>query len=255
MKFVKKYLPLLLIVGISLAIWIAGLHHYLNFDTLRTYHQDLQNFVMQHLILSLLVYAFLYIAIVGLSLPVATFMTLLGGFLFGQVLGTVMVVLSATLGATLLFLAMRSASESFVEKKAGPWLKKMQKGFQENALYYLMTLRLIPLFPFVAVNLAAAVLQIPLRTFFWGTLVGIIPGSFVYVSIGNALKDVIQEPNFSPKIILEPHILIGFIGLGILSLLPVLYKHYLQHRSKKLQNHSRPDKRAQRSSSNTRPRK
>ena len=231
MKSFKKYLPLLLIILVSLTVWAMGLHHYLNFDTLRFYHQDLQTFVMENLILALFVYAILYITIVGLSLPVATFMTLLGGFLFGQVLGTVIVVISATLGATILFLAMRSASESYVREKAGPWLQKMKKGFQENALYYLWTLRLIPLFPFVAVNLAAAFLQIPLRTFFWGTLIGIIPGSFVYVSIGNGLKDVIQEPNFSPKIILEPHILIGFIGLGILSLLPVLYKRY--HRKSK----------------------
>lgn len=228
MKSFKKYFPLLLIIFISLTLWVTGLHHYLNFDSLRIYQQDLQTFVMNHLILALLIYSLLYITIVGLSLPVATFMTLLGGFLFGQVLGTIVVVISATLGATILFLAMRSASESYIQEKAGPWLQKMKKGFQENALYYLWTLRLIPLFPFVAVNLAAAVLQIPLRTFFWGTLIGIIPGSFVYVSIGNGLKDVIQEPDFSPKIILQPHILIGFIGLGILSLLPVLYKKYHQ---------------------------
>ena len=80
----------------------------------------------------------------------------------------------------------------------------------------------------MAVNLVAAVLQIPLRTFFWGTFIDIIPGSFVYVSIGNGLKDVIQEPSFSNKIILEPYIMIGLIGLGILSLLQVLYKRYHQ---------------------------
>ena len=226
MKSFKKYLPLLLIVGVSLAVWATGLHHYLSFDTLRVYHQDLEGFVAQYLLLSILIYSVLYIAIVGFSLPVATFMTLLGGFLFGQILGTVMVVISATLGATILFLAMRSASEFYVRERAGPWLQKMHKGFEENALYYLFTLRLIPLFPFVAVNFVAAFFQIPLRTFFWGTFIGIIPGSFVYVSLGNGFKNVIQDPNFSPKVILEPHLLIGFIGLGILSLLPVLYKNY-----------------------------
>lgn len=228
MKSLKKYLPILLIILASLTVWATGLYHYFSFDTLLIYHLELQHFVMQHLVMALLIYSILYVAVVGLSIPVATFMTLLGGFLFGQFLGTVMVVISATLGATILFLAMRSASESYVREKAGLWLKKMQKGFQENALYYLWTLRLIPLFPFVAVNLVTAILQIPLRTFFWGTFIGIIPGSFVYVSIGNGLKDVIQEHSFSPKIILEPHIMIGLIGLGILSLLPVLYKRYHQ---------------------------
>lgn len=228
MKSLKKYLPILLIILASLTVWLTGLYHYLSFDTLRIYHLELEHFVMQHLVMALLIYSILYVAVVGLSIPVASFMSLLGGFLFGQFLGTVTVVISATLGATILFLAMRSASASYVREKAGPWLKKMQKGFQENALYYLWTLRLIPLFPFVAVNLVAAILQIPLRTFFWGTLIGIIPGTFVYVSIGNGLKHVIQEPSFSREIILEPHIMVGLIGLGILSLLPVLYKRYHQ---------------------------
>jgi len=228
MKYLKKYFPLLLIVFASFVVWGTGLHHYLNLDILRLYHQDLQHFVMQRLVIAVLIYSIVCITVVSLSLPVAGFMTLLGGFLFGQILGTIAVVISATLGAIILFMAMRIASESYVREKAGPWLKKMQKGFQENALYYLWTLRLIPLFPFVAVNLVAAILQIPLRIFFWGTFIGIIPGSFVYVSIGNGLKDVIQEPNFSAKIILEPPMLIGLVGLGILSLLPVLYKRYYQ---------------------------
>lgn len=228
MNSLKKYLPLFFIVLASLAVWVTGFYHYFNFDALRLYNKEIQHFVVQHLFLSILTYSILYIAIVGLSVPVATFMTLLGGFLFGQIVGTMTVVLSATLGATILFLAVRYASESFIAEKTGLWVQKMQRGFQDNALYYLLMLRLIPIFPFVAVNLVAAILQIPLRTFFWGTFIGIIPGSFVYVSIGNSLKDVIQEPNFSPKIILEPHIIIGFIGLGILSLLPVLYKRYHQ---------------------------
>ncbi len=226
MKSFKRYFPLLLILLASLTVWATGLYQYLNFDTLRLYHQDLQNMITDHLILALLIYSLLYMATVALSLPVATFMTLLGGFLFGLMLGTVTVVISATLGGAIVFLAMRSASESYVNEKAGPWIKKMQKGFKENAFYYLLTLRLVPLFPFVAVNIAAAVMQIPLRIFILGTFIGIIPGSFVYVSIGNGLKDVILEPNFSPQIILEPHILIGLIGLGVLSLLPVLYKRY-----------------------------
>jgi uncharacterized membrane protein YdjX (TVP38/TMEM64 family) len=226
MKSFKRYFPLLLIILASLTVWATGLYQYLSFDTLRIYHQDLQEVLVDHLILALLVYSLLYMTTVALSLPVATFMTLLGGFLFGLMLGTVTVVISATLGGTIVFLAMRSASESYVNEKAGPWIKKMQKGFKENAFSYLLTLRLVPLFPFVAVNIAAAVMQIPLRIFILGTFIGIMPGSFVYVSIGNGLKDVILEPNFSPQIILEPHILIGLIGLGVLSLLPVFYKRY-----------------------------
>ena len=95
---------------------------------------------------------------------------------------------------------------------------------------YLLTLRLIPIFPFVAVNLAAALFQIPFKTFAFGTFLGIIPGSFVYVSMGVALQEVIQKPDFSPRIVLDPKILIALTGLGILSFLPVLYKRFKKNK-------------------------
>ena len=226
----KKYAPFLAIVVASISVWALGLHHYLSFDVLKSSQQVLQSFVEQHFVLALFGYAIAYIAIVALSIPGATFMTLLGGFLFGQFFGTVSVVMSATLGATLLYLATRSATETYINQKAGPWIQKMKAGFQENAFSYLLTLRLIPLFPFVAINLGAAILQVSLRTFFWGTLIGIIPGSFVYVSLGTGLRDVIQTSELSPQLILKPPIIAGLVGLGLLSLLPVLYKKFRQNR-------------------------
>jgi len=204
--------------------WIFDLHHYFSFETFKAHQKYLDLFITQNLFLSVVIYSAIYVTVVGLSIPGATFMTLVGGFLLGQWVGTLCVVVSATLGATLLFLSVKMASSDLLSKKTGPFAKKMQEGFQENAFYYLLTLRLIPLFPFVAVNLAAALFQIPLGTFFFGTLFGIIPGSFVYVSMGVALREVIQKPDISPNIILDPKILVAFIGLGILSLLPVLYK-------------------------------
>lgn len=222
----KKYLPLLCIALISFIAWGFGLHHYLSFEALKIHQHSLDMFILQHRSVSLLIYIVLYVCVVTLSLPVAAFMTLAGGLCFGQMLGTVGAVVGATVGASLLFLSARRASPDQLSQKNGTWMQKMQKGFQENAFFYLLTLRLIPIFPFVGINLAAALLRIPFQTFFWGTLLGILPGSFVYVSLGVALKAVIQQPNFSPHIILDPHILIAFIGLGILSILPILYKNF-----------------------------
>lgn len=226
MKPLKRYLPLLIIVAISLMAWTMGVHRLFSFDLLRTHQKDLETYINLYPLMSFATYMGLYIAIVGLSIPGATFMTLVGGFLFGQLVGTGLVVVSATIGATILFVTAKFASEDFLTRKAGPWMDKMKGGFQKNALYYLLTLRLIPIFPFVAINLVAAVFQIPLRTFIVGTFIGIIPGSFVYVSIGNALKDVILTPNLTPNIIVEPKFMIALVGLGILSLLPVLYKRF-----------------------------
>jgi uncharacterized membrane protein YdjX (TVP38/TMEM64 family) len=226
MKSLKRYLPIFIIVLISLAAWGMGVHHYLSFDTLRVHHADLETYINIYPLTSFAVYMGVYIALVGLSIPGAAFMTLTGGFLFGQLVGTGLVVMSATIGATILFVSAKMASEDLVSQKAGPWVDKMKAGFQKDAFYYLLTLRLIPIFPFVVINLVAAVFQIPLRTFVIGTFIGIIPGSFVYVSIGNALKDVILTTDLTPKIILEPKVVVALIGLGILSLLPILYRRF-----------------------------
>ncbi len=224
MKSMKRYVPLLIIGAISLMVWISGVHHYFSFEQLRLHHEDLETYINLYPVTSFALYMGVYIALVGLSIPGATFMTLTGGFLFGQMVGTGLVVISATIGATLLFISAKLASEGFLSRKAGPWFEKMKRGFQEDAFSYLLTLRLIPIFPFVAINLVAALFQIPLWTFVVTTFVGIIPGSFVYVSIGNAFKDLILTPNLTPTIVLEPKFMIALVGLGILSLLPVLYK-------------------------------
>jgi uncharacterized membrane protein YdjX (TVP38/TMEM64 family) len=197
MKSLKRYLPIFIIVLISLAAWGMGVHHYLSFDTLRVHHADLETYINIYPLTSFAVYMGVYIALVGLSIPGAAFMTLTGGFLFGQLVGTGLVVMSATIGATILFVSAKMASEDLVSQKAGPWVDKMK-----------------------------AVFQIPLRTFVIGTFIGIIPGSFVYVSIGNALKDVILTTDLTPKIILEPKVVVALIGLGILSLLPILYRRF-----------------------------
>ena len=230
MNAFNKYLPLFFLVVLSLLAWFLGLHHYLNLDTLKTHQEMLELYIENHQILSIIIYSGIYILVVSLSLPFATFMTLAGGLLFGQLIGTVVGVISATLGASILFLSAKMASKDLLIKKAGSWLQKMRRGFQENAFFYLLTLRLIPIFPFVAINLVAAILQIRFRTFFFGTLLGIIPGCFVYVSMGVALREVIKTPDFTPNLMLEPKILIALIGLGILSILPVVYK--LLHRSR-----------------------
>lgn len=227
---IKKFIPLIIILGLSITAIMFDLHHYFSFETFKTHQKVLEQFIAINLILSLIIYMASYITVVALSIPGATFMTLAGGFLFGQWMGTVMAVISATSGACFLFLSARMASSDLLAKKAGGFALRMQTGFQENAFSYLLTLRLIPLFPFVAVNLAAALFQIPMKTFFLGTLFGIIPGSFVYVSMGVALREVINTPDFSPSLVLDPKILMAFIGLGVLSLLPVLYKRLKKYR-------------------------
>jgi uncharacterized membrane protein YdjX (TVP38/TMEM64 family) len=107
----------------------------------------------------------------------------------------------------------------------------MEAGFQENAFNYLLVLRLIPLFPFWIVNLVPAFLGVKLRTYMLGTLIGIIPGSFVFASVGAGLGSVLDSgQEFSPSSVLTPQIVIALIGLAVLALLPVAYRKWRRRR-------------------------
>jgi uncharacterized membrane protein YdjX (TVP38/TMEM64 family) len=160
-----------------------------------------------------------YIAVTGLSLPGAVILTLAGGFLFGGVVGTLLVNVGATTGATLAFLTARYLLRDAVEQKFGTWLGPLQEGFAKNAFSYLMTLRLIPLFPFFVVNLVSGLTRVSLATYVAATALGIIPGSFVYAYAGRQLGTI-----NSLKEIASPNVIGAFVLLGLLALLPIAYK-------------------------------
>jgi uncharacterized membrane protein YdjX (TVP38/TMEM64 family) len=167
----------------------------------------------------------IYAAAIALSIPGGAILTIAGGFLFGVVAATCYVVIAATFGATILFLIARTALGDTLRRKAGPAVRRMEVGFRENALNYLLFLRLIPVFPFWLVNLVPAFLGVPLTTYIVATLVGIIPGSLVYASVGNGLGAVFDaggRPDLG--IIFKPEIILPIVGLAVLAILPVAYK-------------------------------
>ena len=153
-------------------------------------------------------------------------MTISGGLLFGQMIGTCMAVISASIGASILFLSVKYIAPDNIESRLGKFIEEMKLGFEKDAFFYLLSLRLMPIFPFVIINLAAAFFKTKLNIFFAATFIGIIPGSFVYTSIGVAMKRVIDTPEFSANIALDPKIIIALSGLGILSLIPIIWKKF-----------------------------
>ncbi|RCK41918.1 membrane protein [Thalassospira profundimaris] len=220
-----------LIAGLVIA-YCLGATDFLSFKTLHVHRDELEGLVAQNPVLSVAVFMLIYIVVVALSLPAGSILTIVGGFLFGVTAGTLYVVTAATLGALIVYLAARYAFYDYMRAKAGNALRKMQDGFAEDALSYLMVLRLVPLFPFWLVNLVPALLGVKIRAFLLGTLIGIIPGTFVYVSIGDglgALFDQGKTPDFG--IIFDPRILTPIIGLAILALIPVAYKKYRKHKA------------------------
>ena len=221
----KRLAPLAILVAGIVAFYGFGLNEYVSFDTLRDNRETLLSLVEEHTVLTALGYMAVYVAVVAFSLPGGALMTITGGFILGTVWGTLCVVFAATIGATILFLIAKTALGDPLRERTGPWMRKMEAGFGENALSYLLVLRLIPLFPFFVVNLVPAFLGVPLGVYVLGTLIGIIPGTFVYVSVGAGLGSIFDSGGgFTLEGILTPQIITALVGLAILALLPVIYK-------------------------------
>ena len=210
---------LAILIGIFFA---AGLDRYLSFEALADNRAALLAWTEANAAAAGVVYVLAYVAIVAGSLPGGAVATLTGGFLFGTVLGGALAVVGATVGATLLFLAARTALGDALRAKAGPALARLEAGFRENALSYMLVLRLVPAFPFFLVNLAPAFLGVPLRVYVIGTFFGILPGTFVFASVGAGLGAVFdrgERPDLG--ILLSAPVLLPLLALAALALVPV----------------------------------
>ena len=226
---VRRILPIAVLIAGFVAFFALDLNRFVSLDALKENRETLRMLVSDNGIVAILVFAAIYAAVTAFSLPGGAIMTLTGGFLFGWVGGGLIVVVGATVGATALFLIARTALGDVLHAKAGPFVSKMEDGFRQNALSYLLVLRLIPLFPFWLVNLVPAFLNVSLRVYVLGTFFGMIPGALVYASVGNGLSMVFEgggEPDLG--LILAPEILIPIIGLAALALIPVIYKKFIK---------------------------
>lgn len=223
----KRILPLAILVvliGVAVAFRVD---QYLTLDALRDNRAALIEFVEANGVLAAAVFVLAYAVVVALSVPGAAIMTLAGGFLFGIPLGASLTVLGATFGATLLFLIAQSAAGDFLRQRAGPFLARMSEGFSKNAFNYLLFLRLVPAFPFWAVNLAPALLGMRLIPFVTATALGIIPGTIVYTAFGASLGEVFDAGGeVDLKTVFSPTLIAALIGLGLLALLPVGLKRF-----------------------------
>jgi len=210
----------ILLVGIGAFVYF-DLGQYLSLDSLKANRTLLLDYTESHFALAVTVFIFVYILQTAFSLPGGAILTLTGGFLFGSLMGTFIVNIGATAGATLAFLAARYILRDWVEKKFGDRLDAIQSGFAQNAFSYLMTLRLIPAFPFFLVNLVSGLTRVNLGTYIMATSLGIIPGSFVFAFAGRQLGSI-----NSLSEIASPPVLLAFTLLGLLALMPIAYRKW-----------------------------
>lgn len=229
--FLLRLWPLYIIIaGLVLAV-SQGWHSYLTPSALAENAAYLDNLVKDKFLLVLLAYVVIYMLATAFMVP-ASALTIGGGFLFGVVIGAPATVVGATLGACILFFAARSSLGAVLKEKAGPFLGKMEAGFNEDALSYMFSLRLVPAVPFAVANIAPGILGAKFRDYFISTALGIIPGTVAYVWLGAALKGTLLEAAAAGEAI-DAGALIkssasnffpALVALGVVSLIPIIYK-------------------------------
>ncbi len=231
------------------AAYFAGLHRYLSLGVIAEHREALKTFVAEHLIAAVAIYMAVYIVTVALSLPGAAILSIIGGFLFGWALSAPITMVAATAGAVIVFQIVKTSLGAVVAERAGPFVKKLSAGFTEDAFNYLLFLRLVPAFPFFAVNAVAGLCRVNLRTFVSATIIGIIPGSIAFAWLGTGLDSIVDVQariyhrcvatsgmencmyNFDIGALVTQEILIAFAALGVVALIPVAFKYWKARRA------------------------
>jgi len=234
---VRRFLPAVVVVALLATAWYFGWLDRLSLSSLIADRARLASQVEQNFVLAVLAYLALYTGLVAISFPGASLLTITAGFLFGGLVAGAATVFSATAGAGIIFLVARSSAGDLLARKAGPFAARMSDGFNRNAFNYLLTLRLMPVFPFWVINIVPALFGMRLRPYLLATFLGIIPGTFAYAYVGAGLDSVIaaQEaanPGCSAAMtckidasaLLTPQIVTAMFALAAISVLPIVYR-------------------------------
>jgi uncharacterized membrane protein YdjX (TVP38/TMEM64 family) len=227
MRRLRRFIPLAILVVALIALWLGGVAQYLNWATLARNRAWLAGLIAAHPVAAPVVFTALYAAATALCLPEAAVLTVAGGLLFGTWLGGCLVVLGATAGAVVLFVAARSAFAAALTARAGPRLDRIRAELHRHAFFHLLAIRLVPLFPFWLVNLAAALAGMRLVPYVAATFLGIIPATLVFASIGAGIGDVLaagRRPDLS--VVFSLRILGPLLALAVLALLPVAWQRW-----------------------------
>lgn len=217
----QKLIVIAVMAAAAALFFASGLGKYLTLVSLKANRDLLVSFAQKNRLAAVSLFMGVYVVQTALSLPGATVLSLAAGAIFGAATGTVYAVIAATIGATLAFIVTRYLFHDAVQAKFGHRLAAINRELETAGLNYLLFLRLVPLFPFFLINLAAGLTRLPLRTFVIGTLIGIIPGGFVYVNAGASLATITNPADAA-----SPRVLGSLALLGLFSLVPVVYRKF-----------------------------
>ena len=240
----RRWLPLIALGALIVTAYFLGLQKYLSLAAIAENHAALETYVRDHLLSAILIYTAIYIGVVALSLPGAGILSIVGGFIFGWALSGTVTIFAATIGAIIVFQIVKTSLGASIAERAGPFVKKLSAGFAHDAFNYLLFLRLVPAFPFFAINAVAGLVRVDLRTYALATFIGIIPGSYAFAWLGRGLGSIIEAQSkahdaciavnglancpfeISASSLITPQLLIALAVLGVVSLIPVVLKKW-----------------------------
>lgn len=215
---------LLAVVAVAVILFfVLDLGRFLTLEALKANRQALMDVYAANPVVTAAAFMGVYIVQTALSLPGAAILSLAAGAVFGTIMGTVYANIAATIGATLAFVVTRYLLRDAVLARFGDKLESLNRELEHRGFNYLLFLRLVPVFPFFLINLAAGLTRLPLRIFFFGTMLGIIPGGFVFVNAGASLASIDSLAGIT-----SPRVLGSFVLLGLFALMPVLYGKWQQ---------------------------
>lgn len=214
----KKIIGVLVLILILTAGYL--LKDQLSLENVKAQQELLDVYITKNLISSMFIYFVFYVLITALSIPGAAVITLLGAALFGFWQSLLLVSFASTIGATVAFLSSRYLLKDWVQNKFGNKLDVINKGIEEEGVFYLFTLRLIPIMPFFLINILFGLTYLKASRFYLVSQIGMLPGTAVYLNAGNQLSEIESLSG-----IVSPQILLSFALLG---LFPVVSKNIIK---------------------------
>jgi uncharacterized membrane protein YdjX (TVP38/TMEM64 family) len=233
-----------MLIALVAVAYGLGLQNYLGLQSMAEHQALLQGFVQDHLLFAMAFFFLIYVVVVALSVPGAGVLSILGGFIFGWLISAPLTVVAATIGAVIVFKIVQTSVGIAIAQRAGPFVQKLSRGFEDDAFNYLLFLRLVPAIPFFAINAVAGLTRMKIGTFALGTLIGIIPGSYAFAFLGRGLGSVLENAHvahtacvaqdasapcaydISLSALVTPQILWAFAALGVVALIPVFLKRW-----------------------------
>lgn len=214
-----RLIIILCFLSVLTAFFVLDVHEYFNLAYLQGRSEMLREFVSSNYAQSMIVFALVYYVSIVFTIPIASVMTLLSGFLFGTVPAFFMVLITVTLAATTLFMIVQKYFHHVLCKRCEPIIRRFEEASGGSLLSVLLFLRLVPIFPFFLVNIAAGMTHMRARDFMLGTFVGVMPGTFVFVLSGMQLSTIEKVSD-----VFSLRVLGAFSLLGVLALIPTLFR-------------------------------